>query len=172
MKKRNKMKNILIVVFVLVIGVSVILTIKDRFNKTNINTEAKSDDIKTELYPDDIKDYAIQTTYGDLMFPEEWSQYVQTEVVKTDASETVQFWFQTEGKEKVHIFDIIFGGEGYLLGSIKLNEIEINVSIESYSYELDDSWTESEKNTIKCVEHDINYLLKNLEKLDGFVESE
>ena len=84
--------------------------------------------------------------------------------------ETVQFWVTVNEKEKVHLFDIIFAGGGYKIGIIQVNESKnIEVGIESYSYNLDDSWTEDEVEILSSIEHDINYLLENMSKLEGFI---
>ena len=74
-----------------------------------------------------------------------------------------------EGKEEIHLFDIVFGGEGDLVGVIEIGEgEEISVCVESYGYELDETWTSGEKKILEAIDHDINYLLENLTSLEGF----
>ena len=175
MKRKNKLILIIMIILLCILVVVGIIIFNDKYNKT-VKEETKTDSIEVEnekFYIEDTEGFDIKTSYGNLQFPELWKEYINTEVVTKDDCETIQFWVDLEGKDKIHVFDIMFGGEGYKIGSIKLsNQEEIDVSIESYSYEVDDSWSPTEKEILSAVDHDINYLLEHLTSLEGFIPVE
>ena len=104
-------------------------TISESFETESIVEENE------ELYIEDTEGFDIKTSYGMIQFPVAWTETVKTETVIEDKIETVQFWVTLEGKEEIHLFDIVFGGEGDLVGVIETDEgEEISVCVESYGY--------------------------------------
>lgn len=165
-KKDSRIKLIYIFVCILIslLIFSGILIWKDERETSNdISVQGK-------LYKEEISDFGISTSYGDLVFPKEWEKYIETEIIVEEDIETVQFWVSVEGKEKLHVFDISFGGEGLKLGSITNNSNEVvNVCIMSYTYEIDDTWSDQDIEILKSIEHDINYLIEELQNLDNYI---
>lgn len=165
-KKMTKLTWGIIVAFLMMI--ILVITIAFMDSKNN-DTESKKTVQNTELYTEDIEDFSIVTSYGDLLFPKVWKEYIVVEVKKEDDREVVEFWVEFKDKEKVHIFDILFGGEGYKVGTIEISESEeIEVFIKSYSYDLDASWSDEDKKILAAIEYDVNYLLENMKNLDNY----
>lgn len=187
-KKRKKRKNenriikwlgflAIIILGALIIAVTVMIfkdseaSPKENTKKEENTTEVLMDD--EEMYSEVDAEYTINTSYGNIVFPEKWKEYVKTEVVEESGYETVQFWVELKGKKPVQVFDIVFGDKGYLVGTIK-DDVgkETYVCVESYNTELDDTWTEEEKSIVVSVGHDVNHLLNNLNSLENYVPVE
>lgn len=162
----NRKKNILIGILLVIILVLVIVIVK-QMNQDNNGVTAKSE--VTELYPKDTEAMEIKTSYCNLYFPQKWEKNLEIKNEKENGNSVVQFWAKIDKKDPVHIFDIVFGGEEYTVGTITdKNGKKINVNVKSYENDLDDKWTDEEKNTIYAIGEDINYLLLELEKVEGF----
>lgn len=143
----------------------------DGNNGTSINTDDTTDvdDTDNAVFADDGESFTIKTSYGDLYFPKMWEENIKTKVRKKDGIETVEFSVKIKGKKEIHVFDVVFGGDNYELGCIKISEDEkIAVSVTSYTYELNKSWTDDEKLKLAAIEYDINYVIDNLDKIKGF----
>ena len=107
-------------------------------------------------------DFEISTDYGVLYYPKQWEEKIYTEINK-DETYTVSFFADFEDKEKIHLFDVVFDGNGDSVGEIELDNGDIvTVCIESYELNLDESWTEDEENDIYVMMEDVNYLLNKL----------
>lgn len=163
--KRNK--KIIILASVILIALIGSLMIAGG-KKNNDNTEEKNS-MNIDLYSEDTKAFKIETSYCNLYYPEEWKALIHTQIVSENDSEAVQFWAEFEGKEKIHLFDIIFGGDAYTVGTLKMKTGEIiSVNVLSHDIELDDTWTEAEKEKVYIMMEDINYILYKLESVDGY----
>lgn len=160
MKSKKKLKLIAVLLLVVISLVIAIVMLPKLGNDKSV--------IDSDLYSDDVKDFSISTTYGDVYFPEEWKNIMKTSVITDGDKEIVEFRACLEGKEEIHVFDLVFGGDKFELGQIVDGDKKTAVSINSYLYELDDTWTDEEKMTLSTIEFDINYLINNLEKIDGF----
>jgi exodeoxyribonuclease V alpha subunit len=68
----------------------------------------------------------------------------------------------------------VFNGEiGYNLGTIKTESDEnVNINIESYSFETDDTWKEDEEFILYAMQEDINYTIGMLAENENFTISE
>jgi len=108
-------------------------------------------------------DVVVETPYCSLSYPGDWGDMLKIEHRDEDVY-AVDFFGQIEGKEKILLFTVIFGGdEGSLLGTIKDgdgNDISVNITFNDI--EFDNSWTEVEKNRIYAMQEDANYLMDEL----------
>lgn len=163
-------KNILIGILFAIILVLVIMLVRETGQDNKDGIVAKSEITSgNELYPEDTEAMEIKTSYCNLYFPQKWEENLEIKNEKENGNSVVQFWAKIDKKDPVHIFDIIFGGEEYTVGTITdKNGKKINVNVKSYENDLDDKWTDEEKNTIYAIGEDINYLLLELEKVEGF----
>ena len=160
-------KNILIVILLAIILVLIIVIVKGTYESKSVVKNKVS--TTNELYSEDTKAMEIKTSYCNLYFPKKWEKNLNIKKLEKDNNSSVQFWAKIDKKEPVHIFDIIFDGDGYTIGTIKdKNGKKININVKSYETNLDNTWTKKEKNTIYSIGEDINYLLLQLEKVDGF----
>lgn len=127
-------------------------------SETSASTENSS---LTVGSPDDSREaIEIATKYGTLLYPKEWESNLRTEVVDKEEYK-VEFYGTVEGKTEQHLFDLLFNGtEGYNLGTLTTETGEaVQINIESYDFELDDTWTEDERFVLYSMQEDINYII-------------
>lgn len=152
-------------------------------NAASVPSENTSTDVQNETSPaeqettsitigspDDSREaIEISTKYGTLLYPKEWESNLRTEIVDKDEYK-VEFYGTVEGKKEQHLFDLFFNGEkGYNLGTLTTEAGEaVQINIESYDFELDDSWTEDEKFTLYAMQEDINYTIGMLSENGNF----
>ena len=136
-------------------------------SETSASTENSSLTIGS---PDDSREaIEISTKYGTLLYPKEWESNLRTEIVDSDVYK-VEFYGTVEGKTEQHLFDLSFNGtEGYNLGTLKTESGEdVAINIESYDFELDDTWTEDEQFVLYSMLEDINYTIGMLSENGNF----
>lgn len=127
-------------------------------SETSASTENSSLTIGS---PDDSREaIEIVTNYGTLLYPKAWESNLRTEIVDSDVYK-VEFYGTVEGKTEQHLFDLSFNGtEGYNLGTLTTETGEaVQINIESYDFELDDTWTEDERFVLYSMQEDINYII-------------
>ena len=163
-KKTILVVGIILVVLVIVCGIFFMKNMK----KDNI-VLGKNSNIVEESYSDEMKAISIKTPYCDLYYPQKWESNLKTETVSKKDTYTVQFWSKFKGENSVQLFDITFGGKKGNLGTIESKDgKKVYVSIDSYDFKLDDTWTEKDKMKINSMVKDINYLLNKLGEVKGF----
>jgi len=149
---------------------------KSALSDTSMQSETSASTENSSLTvgsPDDSREaIEISTKYGTLLYPLEWEKNLRTEVVDKEEYK-VEFYGTVEGKKEQHLFDLSFNGtEGYNLGTLKTESGEdVQINIESYDFELDDSWTEDEKFTLYAMQEDINYTIGMLSENENFTVS-
>ncbi len=137
----------------------------------NSNSMSESSDSITIGNPDDKREaIEIATKYGSFYYPIEWEKNLRTEIVDKDTYK-VEFYGTVEGKEEQHLFDLVFNGTiGYNLGTLTTENGEnVAINIESYSFDLDDTWTEDEEFVLYAMQDDINYMIGKLSESGNFV---
>ncbi len=142
----------------------------DTQSETTASTENSSLTIGA---PDESREaIEIVTKYGTLLYPKEWESNLRTEIVDSDVYK-VEFYGTVEGKKEQHLFDLIFNGtDGYNLGTLKTETGEtVQINIESYDSELDDTWTEDEQFVLYSMLEDINYIIGMLAEGGNFTVS-
>lgn len=177
------LSSVIAVCLIVIIVLLCLLLKKSDDNKSSDNKSAVSDTTAqsetsastensslTVGSPDDSREaIEISTKYGPLLYPLEWEKNLRTEVVDSDVYK-VEFYGTVEGKTEQHLFDLLFNGtEGYNLGTLTTETGEaVQINIESYDFELDDSWTEDEKFTLYAMQEDINYTIGMLSENGNF----
>ena len=105
-------------------------------------------------------DFLVDTSYGQLKYPEKWRSYVWV-----DQDERVfSFYAKIGGHEDILLFRILFDStEGVALGAVADNSGKM-VSVNLLMYELVDGedWTENEKNLFYAMQEDVNFLIEAL----------
>lgn len=176
-KKNNKIVVIATIFCIVIVGIIGILWVDE------LKKEQKSNDIKNEQVDNENDeqsalltetqeiqgDFEIETPYCSLYFPAKWQNQVSVNKLEEERY-TVQFWGNIEGKEQQHLFDFLFGGtEGIMIGELTMEDgTVIPVYIYSVEQQMDENWTEEEKNIIYAMQEEINYTIEKIEGLDNF----
>ena len=132
-----------------------------------INTlKQSSDKGEQEEIEKPVEHIDIETPYATLEFPKELSKDVKSEVSdKTETGAyTVSFYGTLENKEKIHLSDLIFGGEeGYTVGYLTTEDGKepIAVNIKYYDAE-DDSWSDDELIQIQEMQSGVEHVIDML----------
>lgn len=178
-EKKNNSKSIITVliaiIVLLLVVIAVLLWMLLGTSDNNIvgknNSVSESSGPITIGNPDDEREaIEIETKYCTLYYPFEWENNLRTEIIDNDDYK-VEFYGTVEGKKEQHLFDLIFNGAvGFNLGTIKTESGEnVTISIESYSFEPDNTWTEDEEFTLYAMQEDINYTIGMLAESENFV---
>ncbi len=116
------------------------------------------------------ENYQIETRYGALEYPNKWETYTQVQISEKEPY-TVSFYAALEGKEPVHLFDIVFGeaDKGARIGVVYGENGETPVCIVSYDLDFDDSWTQEQQLMAWSMQEDVNVVIMGLSDLDAFV---
>lgn len=112
----------------------------------------------------ETEDVVIGTAYGDLHYPDQWTEFVKTEQIENDDSIVVTFEAEINGK-RYPLFKTTIGGEnGDLAGTITDSAGTIrNVYIYVEELPEDPELTEEEQNRLYAMQEDLNYLIDSLE---------
>ena len=177
------LSSVIAVCLIVIIVLLCLLLKKSDDNKSSDNKSAVSDTTAqsetsastensslTVGSPDDSREaIEISTKYGTLLYPKEWESNLRTEIVDS-AVYKVEFYGTVEGKKEQHLFDLLFNGtEGYNLGTLTTETGEaVQINIESYDFELDDTWTEDEQFVLYSMLEDINYTIGMLAEGGNF----
>ena len=166
MSRYNNKRSIYILITCFFLVIVLAVGLYSIFLKEDIN------DGYDNLYNDDVKSFGIDTSYGKLLFPQKWESYMYINKIEENDFEKIEFWASTETQNDVHIFDICFGGDGYKVGIIQVDDdTSLSVNVISYDIEVSDECTDEEEAILFSISEDINYVLINLNLLDGFTAS-
>lgn len=117
----------------------------------------------TENQVNNANDIIISTQYGDLHYPDQWTEFVRTE--QKNENDIVVVSFTAEINSKAYpLFDVTIGGEnansvGTLTDSAGTPR---NVSINVDEIVQDPELTEGEQNRLYAMQEDLNYLIDTL----------
>lgn len=109
-------------------------------------------------------DIVVSTKYGNLYYPEQWSEYVQTEQQEDENSVTVTFTANI--RDGLYpLFAVMIGeGEGEPVGRITDSEgKERDVYLRTEELSDMSGLTEGEQNRLYAMQEDLNYLIDSLE---------
>lgn len=170
MKNNKKMVALLSGILVVLLLIVVVLMMKGKTDaeKVDANVDEEKEVISTveEMIAAE-EPFTIETKFCNLHYPEKWENQVSTEI-KEDSVYSVQFFAELEGKDPVHIFDIVFGGEeGALTGYFSEDGKEIPVYIVGMEINVE-GWTDEELNVLYMMQEDVNYIIGMLQKEAGF----
>ena len=125
-----------------------------------------SNDSTPELPEENGEVFAIQTKYGTLSYPERWKDLAKIEIVESPIY-TVKFSGKTSAGD-IPLFDLTFnGGDGYCLGSMKVDGQDVTIYINDYSFNQS---TMSDEDYFNCcaMQEDVNTILEHLVQDYGF----
>lgn len=111
-------------------------------------------------------DILIKTKYAELRYPGMWEDRFSYEIVNGQPY-TVKCYATVDNHDKVEIFDIVFDGEGALIGT--LGETKISVDMKKPGF--DKSWGEGQIETVNAMQDDVNYIINGLRSEKNFHES-
>lgn len=110
-----------------------------------------------------INNIVINTDYGDLYYPEQWSEWLVTEQSKEDESLIVSFSALIDDVEYL-MFQVTIGNSD----DVEVGEItdhsgtKRTVYMQLIEIEENDELTESEQQRLYAMQEDLNYLIDNL----------
>lgn len=152
--KRNK----LCFYCVLCITLFLLLFSGCRENETSSNQENNNAD---KSIPAEAM--VIETSYGDLYYPEQWKEFLQTE--EEQKGDVIVIGFRAVIQENTYdLFDVSIGGnEGTIVGQITSEDgTQRAVYIDVADIAEDSQLTEGEQNSLYAMQEDLNYLVDNL----------
>lgn len=116
---------------------------------------------KEETSEDSKEDVLIQTPYGTLRYPGEYSSALMTEV--TDNA--VRFFAVLNSSDPLWLFDIVFGGSGDACLGIHVGEDgrTLDVYITSNEIMSVEDWNADEIQTIYGMQEASNYVIVKME---------
>lgn len=126
-----------------------------------------SNNNQTPKLPEDNGEaFTIETKYGKLSYPDKWKELAKIEIVEGPIY-TVKFSGKTSAGD-IQLFDLTFnGGDGYCLGTMKIDGRDVTIYINDYSF---DQGTLSNEDYFNCcaMQEDVNTILEHLVEDYGF----
>lgn len=128
-------------------------------DQKSANVESHSTTSASNLTKEEVEEptYAIETDYGELVYPKQWEDQVRIE--QKDGAVT---FYGTVGDEKeVTLFSLTFGvapAEGSYLGELNGKEVYIVDSPLGF----DDSWDGEEKEAALAMQDGVNVVIQGL----------
>ena len=115
---------------------------------------------------------SIFTPYLHIVLPEEFRTNLRCEISHEPDAYTLFFYGCVDGKEEMHLFDLVFGrSDYYLLGTLLVNGKELGVYVESYDLDIDETWTEEQRYDILRMQNLINTIIEQLITMGEFTIS-
>ena len=108
-------------------------------------------------------DVAIETEFGSLHYPEQWSEFIKTQQDKQEDYIKVEFLAQINDKEYPLFNAVIGNGDGVKVGEVTdAAGQQRPVYIEMTELEEDPDLVENEQNRLYAMQEDLNYLIDHL----------
>lgn len=168
MKKKQRRLQIfligLLVIIVLIMGVAIGYLIQDNKKPLakgeNQNEVAENADVEEEQ----MEKMAIHTEYGDLYYPEQWSEYLKTEQKMNGDSLQVSFLAHLEDKD-FPMFQVTIGDSNDTeVGKLTDNSgTKRSVYMKVTELEGMDNLSETDQHQIYAMQEELNYVIDNLE---------
>ena len=167
MKKKKKRLQIvlisLLVISVLILGAAIGYLIQDN-GKLSSKTEKQNGSAENaDVKDDQMENIVIHTEYGDLYYPEQWSEYLKTEQNRNNESLQVSFSAHL-GDRNFPMFQVTIGeSEDTEVGELADNSgtkrtVYMNVTELEGMEEL----SEMEQQQIYAMQEDLNYVIDHL----------
>lgn len=107
-------------------------------------------------------DLTISTPYGDFVYPREFEKYLVTEFVKGQP-DALHLYSAIPGKEKVLLFTVNFGsGDGFESTIKNAAGEQTKIYFLFVEPEFDDTWAQTDINTVYAMQEGINHLIDSL----------
>ena len=140
--------------------------------KTNETDEVITTPLTTEKTKPTVRDYtvvelidgAVETPYCTINYPEGLADNLV--IANTGSSPyTLEFYAVLENRKELRLFDISIGeNSGGNMGKINTEEGNIPLNVNIYTLPMDESWSESEMNTVYAMRDVINDILNQFER--------
>ena len=117
----------------------------------------------TENQVNNANDIIISTQYGDLYYPDQWTEFVKTE--QKSENDVVVVSFGAEINSKVYpLFEVMIGGEGAnSVGTLTDSAgTKHDVYLQLEEIQEDPNLNDGEQNRLYAMQEDLNYLIDNL----------
>ena len=155
------MKRKIILCFILAVAVCALIS----GCGANDNNEPQSDQTN-EIEQDNntMKDcIVVNTEFGDLYYPDQWTECVRINQSATENALTVSFDAAINDNE-YPLFEIVIGEDaGTEVGELtETSGIKHKVYLHVKEIEEDPSLTDGEQNRLYAMQEDLNYLIENL----------
>lgn len=168
MKKREKRLQTflicLLVIMVLLMGVAIGYLIQDN-GKSSLKEEQLNEVVENaDVKDNQLENMVIHTEYGDLYYPEQWSEYLKTEQNMNNDSLQIFFSAHLEDKD-FPMFQVTIGeSEDTEVGELTDNSgTKRTVYINVTELEGVDDLSETEQHQIYAMQEDLNYVIDHLE---------
>lgn len=135
------------------------------------NTSSASEE-PVIIYSESTNSVMIETPYGNLQYPEKWKGSIRTEVIEDAGSTIVKFYGTVGEYEEQHLFDVCFGGTGEIpVGAITDGDATTEVGV-TYGQPDTEDWSMTAADTIYAMQDDMNYVIMQMDSLEGFEAGE
>lgn len=107
--------------------------------------------------------FVIATQYGDLAYPVQWQDQLETEQTETKDGVKVDF-FTSVGKTRYQLFSVIIGDEENLVGSIRdANGTVRNVSVAMADLGDISALRQADQDQLYAMQEGLNVVVENLD---------
>lgn len=144
--------------------IQVVTQMQEALSDLLADFESQTPQHPVDQLPEDLgMDMTIGTKYGDLHYPQRWKDYLST-VISEDDVYGVAFFAKINGRENQKLFTIHFGGTvGTKVATTHDSDGKaMDIRIEVFSFEPDETWSDFEKILVISMQEDINYLIQYL----------
>lgn len=165
-EKKKRLQTFLIgllVIVALIMGVAIGYLIQDN-GKSSLKEEQENEVVENADVKDDQQEnMVIHTEYGDLYYPEQWSEYLKTEQNMSNDSLQIFFTAHLEDKD-FQIFQVTIGeSEDTEVGELTDNSgTKRSVYMNVTELEELDNLSETEQHQIYAMQEDLNYVIDHL----------
>ena len=169
MKKKKKRKETLLIIFLVVLALAIgiaagYLVQTNEGSVSGEKTQNKSEHTENISQENSETEYmVIETEYGDLLYPEQWSEYLKTE--QNMEKDSLQVFFSAQLEDKNYpMFQVTIGdSEDTEVGELTDDSgTKRKVHMKVDELEGIDELTEVEQQRIYAMQEDLNYVIDNL----------
>lgn len=154
---------VLLVIIVLILGVAIGYQLQG--NEKPAQKEEKQNEAveNTDMNHNQPEDMVIHTEYGDLYYPEQWSEYLKTEQKMDNDSLQVSF-FAHLGEQDFPMFQVTIGeSEDTEVGELTDDSgTKRSVYMKVTELEGTDELSETEQHRLYAMQEDLNYVIDHL----------
>ena len=165
-KKRSRLQTLLIVLLVIIVLIlGVAIGYQFRSNEKSTQEEDKKNEAveNTDVNDGQPEDMVIHTEYGDLYYPEQWSEYLKTEQNMDSDSLQVSFLAHL-GEQDFPLFQVTIGeSEDTEVGELTDDSgMKRTVYMKVTELEGADGLSETEQHRLYAMQEDLNYVIDHL----------
>lgn len=170
-KCKNKCTDIVMLILLAVIAVcSICITIKVyQINPETLLRQDTGNDSSVNLQSDANTYIELYTPYGSLLFPKEFEQYLETDVMDQDGVYSIKFSYKNNS-EKMELYTVIFGDQqqGQLFGFFGSN-ISFSIQFAEYNENVS-AWTDEDMFRVSAMREAVNDIINSVKSFDNYVQ--